>query len=381
MKKINLVGGGPAGALFAILMRRAFPKLELQIFERNAPDQVEGWGIVLNTATIGLLEKCDAKVHERIAGLVQRWSDVDTYHKNQYISVRGKPFVSVSRKDLTSILRRRCEEAGIPIHYETGVDDPESARDCDLLVGADGAYSAVRSHYADHFEPEVDIRPDYFIWLGTNRVFPTITHIFKNTAEGVISAEGYLYSPDRSTFIAICNPESWRRCGFESMSREQTVEHLARVFEAELEGHDLMMNEASRWRNFPLVTNRNWFHPNVLLLGDALHTAHFSIGSGTRLAIEDAIMASESLQRYPVLDEALKDFEKRRKPFIERYQSAARDSLTWYENVDRIIDLDIIPFAYETMTRSDKLGIRSLKLQDPDFVERYRQWQIEQGKS
>ena len=374
MQKINIVGAGPAGTFFAILMRQIFPGIEIRVFERNRADDVEGWGIVLNSGTAELLLKYDAPTHDRLIEHFQHWSDVDTIHKGETISVRGKPYVSVSRKLVTNTLRRRCEELEIPIAYETDIEDVAQLEDCDLLVGADGVSSVVRARYGEHFQPEIDIRPDYFIWLGTRRIFPTITHLFKANEHGLLSAEGYVYSPEASTFIVICSPRAWQDCGFGSMSQGETLAYLEDCFDEELEGHGLLANEASIWRNFPLIKNAHWYHPRVLLLGDALHTAHFSIGSGTRLAIEDSIMAAEHFRDCGDGESALRAFAEKRRPFIERYQRAAFDSLQWYENVESIIDMSPVPFTFEAMTRSDQLGVRSLKLQDPEFVERYRQW-------
>ena len=378
LQKINIVGGGPAGLYFAILTRENYPDADITIYERNREDDREGWGIVIIQGTVRLLEKCDPDSYNEIVGHCKRWSDVDIRHDNKQMRVRGKEYISTSRNLLISALRKRCSTLGINILYGQAITDPAELADCDLLVGADGASSSVREAYKDHFGTVVDLRKHWFVWLGTEKVFDTITHVIKSTDAGTFTAECYVYSDLHSSFIPNCSEETWRRSGFDEMTVPEAVRHLSDVFKDELDGLPLLMNEGSKWRQFPHVTNKNWSHENVLLLGDALRTAHFSVGSGTRLAIEDAVVAAQALSTNETVMESLLEFERRRRPLMERLQGIAYESMLWFESIDERIDLDIIPFTYEIMTRASSLGERSLKLTDPEFLKKYQDYQFNQ---
>ena len=376
LQKINIVGGGPAGLYFAILMREYFPDSRITIFERNRADDVAGWGIVIIQGTVRLLEKCDADSYQEIINQSKHWSDVDIRHKGEQIRVRGKEYISISRNLLISALRKRCKTLDIEILFDRKITDPGEVADCDLLVGADGARSTIRDAYQEFFQTTIDLRKTRFIWLGMKRLFNTITHIIKSTPTGIFTAECYVYSDTHSSFIPNCSEETWRDSGFGEMSVEESVQYLSEVFKDDLDGHSLLFDGASQWRQFPHITNRKWSHKNVVLLGDALRTAHFSIGSGTRLAIEDSIVAAQCISTADSITSALEEFEKRRRPLMERLQKIAFESMQWFENVQDHIDLDIIPFTYEIMTRTSSLGERSLKLTDPEFLERFQEYQL-----
>lgn len=376
LNKINIVGGGPAGLYFAILMRETYPDSSITIYERNSVDDLEGWGIVIIQGTVRLLEKCDPDSYQEIVDQCKRWSDVVVWHNGEQIRVRGKEYISTSRNLLVSALRKRCTTLGIKILYEQKITDPIEIADCDLLVGADGANSAVREAYKESFGTKIDLRKHWFVWLGTEQHFDTITHISKSTPTGSFTAECYVYSDKHSSFIPNCSDETWRASGFDEMPIEEAVDYLSDVFEDELNGKPLLVNEGSVWRQFPHVTNENWSHDNVLLLGDALRTAHFSIGSGTRLAIEDAVIAAQALSTNDSVTAALGEFEKRRRPLMERLQGIAYESMLWFESIEDRIDLDLVPFTYEIMTRASSLGERSLKLTDPEFLSKYQEYKI-----
>jgi anthraniloyl-CoA monooxygenase len=376
LQKFNIVGAGPAGLYFAILMRDHFPEAEIKIFERNRADDLAGWGIVINRGTVRLLEKYDPDSYKEIIKHARYWSDVDNRFKGEQLRVRGKEYISLSRNVMVSALRKRCETLGIEIIFDQNVVEVSELEDCDLLVGADGARSTVRQFYGDYFETSVDYRKDRFIWLGTKCMFDTITHIIKRTPTGIFTAECYPYSDTHSSFIPTCSEVTWQNSGFEAMSVEGSVNYMTDVFADELEGNPLLFDAASHWRQFPHISNRNWSHKNVVLLGDALRTAHFSIGSGTRLAIEDSIVAAECLSTCESVQEALQEFENKRRPLMERLQNVAFESMQWFENIEDHIDLDIIPFTYEIMTRASSLGERSLKLTDPEFLRRYQDYQV-----
>jgi anthraniloyl-CoA monooxygenase len=374
LQKINIVGAGPSGLYFAILTREYFPYADITIFERGAADDVAGWGIVIIQGTVRLLEKYDPDSYKEIVDQCKRWSDVDIRHNGEHVRARGKEYISLSRNVLVSALRKRCEILGIKIVYDRKISDPKLLADCDLLVGADGASSVVREAYQEFFEPEIDIRKQRFSWMGTRKIFDTITHISKSTPTGIFTAECYGYSNTLSSFIPNCDEDTWRESGFGEMSIKESARYLSEVFADELEGEPLLSDDASRWRRFPHVTNKHWSHENVVLLGDALRTAHFSIGSGTRLAIEDAVVATQSLSTCDTVPEALMEFEKRRRPLMTRLQDIASESMRWFENIEDRIDLDIVPFTYEIMTRASSLGERSLKLTDPEFLKRYQEF-------
>jgi anthraniloyl-CoA monooxygenase len=374
LNKINIVGGGPAGLYFAILMREYYPESQITIYERNSVDDLEGWGIVIIQGTVRLLEKCDPDSYQEIVDQCKRWSDVVVWHNGEQMRVRGKEYISTSRNLLVAALRKRCATLGIEILYDQEISDISEIAECDLLVGADGASSAVRDARKESFGTKIDLRKHWFVWLGTRRIFDTITHISRSTPTGGFTAECYQYSDGHSSFIPNCSDKTWRASGFDEMSMEEAIQFLSEVFKEELDGQPLLMNEGSHWRQFPHITNENWSHDNILLLGDALRTAHFSIGSGTRLAIEDAIVAAQALSRNETVTAAFEEFEKRRRPLMERLQGIAFESMLWFESIDERIDLEIVPFTYEIMTRTSSLGERSLKLTDPDFLKIYQDY-------
>jgi anthraniloyl-CoA monooxygenase len=376
LQKINIIGAGPAGLYFAILMRDCFPDSKINVYERARADDIAGWGIVINEGTVRLLEKYDADSYQEIIKQSKRWSDVETRYKGEQIRVRGKGYISMSRNVLVSALRKRCNALDIEISFEKNISEVSEFEDCDLLVGADGARSTVRQTYVDSFQTSVDYRKDRFIWLGTKARFDTITHIIRPTATGLFTAECYPYSDTYSSFIPTLGEETWQSSGFEAMSVEEAVKYMAGVFEEELEGQPLLFDAASHWRQFPHITNGHWSHKNILLIGDALRTAHFSIGSGTRLAIEDTIVASQCLSTCNTVSEGLAEFEKRRRPLMNRLEDVAFESMQWFENVEDHLGLDIIPFTYELMTRTSSLGEKSLKLTDPEFLKLYRDYKV-----
>lgn len=368
---INVIGGGPAGLYFALLMKKQNPLREITVFERNAPDDTFGWGVVFSDKTLSYLKENDEETHDQITESFEMWDNVDVVHRGQKITIRGNKFSGIARLKLLQILQHRCQQLGVDLRFRTEITDIDAlAANCDLLVGADGINSTVRQKYSDRFQPSLSVRTNKYIWYGTNQLFHGLTLTFRESAAGVFAAHSYKFNKTTSTFIVECDEETWTRAGFQTMTEEETSDYLAKLFRDDLNNHPLLSNN-SKWINFVNVRNKRWSHANVVLLGDALHTAHFSIGSGTKLALEDAIALYKCFQSTETTQAALEEFEKVRKPIIEEYQEAARESLIWFENVKDYMHLAPLPFAYSLMTRSKRINYENLKKRDPQFIEAY----------
>ena len=370
--KIKIIGGGPAGMYFGILMKTADAAHDITIYERNGPDDTFGWGVVFSGRTLSNLRAADEPSHAEITRGFEAWDNVDVVHRGEKISIHGNSFSGIARLRLLKILQQRCEELGVEIGFRTEVADFDSlSADCDLLVAADGVNSFVRQTFKDHVQPDLSVRPNKYIWYGTNQLFHGLTLTFRETPAGVFAAHSYKFDKTTSTFIVECDPQTWKQAGFAEMSEEDTRRYLAEVFAPDLKGQPLLSNN-SKWLNFLLVKNARWSCENVVLLGDALHTAHFSIGSGTKLAMEDAIALEECFAETSDVVEALQRFEEVRKPVIEDYQAAAYDSMVWFENARKYMHLAPIELAYVLMTRSGKVDLESLRRRDPEFVASYQ---------
>lgn len=369
--KINVIGGGPAGLYFAILMKKADARHQITIYERNGPDDTFGWGVVFSGKTLANLRAADDVSHAEITKQFEAWDNVDVVHREAKISIHGNSFSGIARLQLLKILQRRAEQLGVDIEFHAEIQDIEALRsDCDLLLAADGVNSTVRARYAEQFQPELDSRANRYIWYGTHQLFHGLTLTFRENNAGVFAAHSYKFNPTTSTFIVECDPETWTTAGFEQINSEETLDYVGDVFAQDLNGHKLLSNN-SKWINFLLVKNRKWFFENLVLIGDALHTAHFSIGSGTKLAMEDAIALAESFQQNTEVREALVHFEKTRRPVIEDYQAAAFESMRWFESAEQYMHLSPIELAYVLMTRSGRVSYEDLKRRDPDFIKRY----------
>lgn len=367
---INIIGGGPAGLYFAILMKKSAPSHRIRVFERNGPDDTFGWGVVFSGKTLANLRAADQESHAEITKQFEAWDNVDVIHRNTKISIHGNSFSGVARLQLLKILQRRAEQLGVEINFRTEIHDVEALRhSCDLLVAADGVNSTVRSRYAEELKPKLDLRSNRYIWYGTEQLFHGLTLTFRENAAGTFAAHSYKFNQNTSTFIVECDPGTWEKAGFDQMPDEETRAYLGKVFAADLNGHQLLSNN-SKWINFLLVKNQNWFFHNVVLLGDALHTAHFSIGSGTKLAMEDAIALSASFNETKNVTEALTHFAVTRRPVIQDYQAAAFESMVWFESAAQYMHLSPLELAYSVMTRSGRVSYEDLKKRDPEFIQR-----------
>jgi PPOX class probable F420-dependent enzyme len=371
--KINIVGAGPAGLYFALLMKKLDPAHEVHVFERDPSDNTYGWGIVLSDRTLDGLRGADFESYREVIRSAEFWERVDVVHAGETTSVGGNRFSGVKRIRFLNILHRRCEQLGARLDFGVNITELDQVRDCDLLVGADGLKSMVREAHRERFLTRTGERRNRFVWYGTPKVFHALTMIFRPHADGLYIAHAYKFEPGMSTFIVECDPETWRRAGFDRRSEAETATYLAQVFRPELEGQPLVSNR-SLWAHFVLVRNTHWHVDHITLLGDALHSVHFSIGSGTRLAVEDAVALAGAFAQQSVVPAALEAFVRSRKARVDAFQDAALDSLLWLENVRQDVELHPLPFTFKLMRRSNRITYRRLREQDPEFLRRVDAW-------
>jgi anthraniloyl-CoA monooxygenase len=367
--KIEIVGGGPAGLYFALLMKRMDPAHLITVHERNRPDDTFGWGVVFSDETLSGFAEADPESHRAITSQFAYWTDIDIFFRGERIRSTGHGFCGIARRAFLGILQRRAEELGVLLRFETEID-PARLPDADLVLAADGANSRVRDHRADRFRPTVDWRRCKFTWLGTDRRLDAFTFVFRENEHGLFQVHAYPFDAKTSTFIVECREEVWRAAGLDRADEAQTVAYLEALFREDLRGHRLLTNR-SVWRSFPTVKNATWRDGNVALIGDAAHTAHFSIGSGTKLAMEDAIALADAFRRTGDVPAALEAYEAERLPVVGRFQSAAQTSLEWFENAARHARAhDPLAFAFSLMSRSKRITYDNLRTRDPELVRR-----------
>lgn len=367
--RIAVVGGGPAGLYFALLMKRDWPELTVDVFERNQPDDTFGFGVVFSDQTLDTFKAADVQSYAAIRDNFAYWDDIEIRFKGDTFRVPGNGFCGCSRRSLLMLVQARARELGVNLHFGSEVADAETLkRDYDLVVGADGINSRIRENWRERFQPQTDLRPNHFTWMGSTRPFDAFTFFFKETEHGVFIAHCYQYEAGRSTWVLETDPETFARAGLGAMDEAQSAAFLEGVFAEELEGHKLITNR-SLWRNFPMIRCRNWVVENVVLIGDAKATAHFSIGSGTKLAMEDAIALHKAMGQAK-LDVAagLKLFETQRREEVEKTQHAADVSLVWFEELKRFWDFEPLRFAFGLMTRSKAITYDNLALRAPEMV-------------
>jgi anthraniloyl-CoA monooxygenase len=368
--KVHIVGGGPAGLYFAILMKKAWPRTRISVFERHRPDDTFGFGVVFSDQTLEAFEAYDRETYRQIVGHFAYWDDIAIHFRGTVHRIGGNGFCGTSRTMLLKILGRRAHSLGIEVKYETEVDPLKpTVRGADLVVAADGVNSRVREGLKDAFKPTVEMRPNHFAWMGSTKPLDAFNFYFRETEHGVFIAHCYQYQPGRSTWIFETDPETFRRAGLASLDEAASAKAMEKVFAGELGGHKLITNR-SIWRNFPTVRCERWTHDNIVLLGDAKATAHFSIGSGTKLAMEDAIALYEAFRATGGRDvkAALARFETQRRDEVERTQHSADVSLVWFEHVKRFMNMNPTRFAFGLMTRSRAITYDNLALRAPEFV-------------
>ena len=379
--KVNILGGGPGGLYAGILIRKHHPDAQVTVFERNKPDDTFGFGVVFSDATLQEIAGADQETYDAITARFYHWDRIHIHYRGEVLDSEGHGFAGLSRRELLLLLHQRCEAVGVDLCFEAEVEDFDAIRDADLVIGADGVNSALREHLADAFEPQIDLRPNRFVWLGTTRPFPAFTFYFKEDVHGLWRVHAYQYDAEgNSTFIVEAREATWAAAGMDQASEEETVQFLSALFADELAGAPLVRNR-SVWRQFPTVRNRRWSTGNVVLIGDAAHTAHFSVGSGTRLAMLDGIALVEALAAESQVGRALARYEEERRPPVESLQRAAQASLQWFEDVERYWHLEPTQFAFSLLTRSLRISHANLQERDPAFVAKVDRWVADQAEA
>jgi anthraniloyl-CoA monooxygenase len=371
--KVTVIGGGPGGLYFAMLAKKAWPRWDITVCERNRPDDTFGFGVVFSDQTLDTFKAYDLVTYERIRRRFAYWGDVDVLYKGETLRSGGNGFCGCSRVALLNILQDRGRELGVHMRFQREVQDLTEFADSDLIVVADGINSRIREKHSAHFQPAVDLRPNKFTWLGSTRPLDAFKYFFRETPQGIVLAHCYQYEANRSTWVIEMSHETWLNFGFDKLSEHEMLPVLEQVFGAELDGHPLIANR-SLWRNFPNITNKTWVMGNAVLVGDAKATAHFSIGSGTKLAMEDAIALYEAFRAHPDVKKALTLYDSVRREEVEKTQHAANVSLAWFENMKRYWGMEPEQFAFGVMSRSKQITWENLELRDEAFVRRVHRW-------
>jgi len=369
--KILIVGAGPAGLYLGYLIRRQQPDAAVRVVEQNPPDSTFGFGVVFSERALEFLREDDGETYDLITPAMETWTDLTVAHRGERIRIDGIGFAAIGRLDLLRLLRRRTASAGVAPEFGRAISSREELAGYDLVVGADGVNSFVRGCHADRFGATLTHLKNKFAWYGTTKGFDTLTQTFVATEEGHFNAHHYRHAPGMSTFVFECDPTTWERAGFRSLDDAATIARCAQVFAETLDSHALVSNR-SVWRNFPIVRNERWSVDNVVLVGDALHTAHFSIGSGTRLAMEDVIALALALRDHPRdVRDALAAYEATRRPIVEKLVAAASASGDWYERFPEHMRLPPWEFAMSYIQRSGRIDRERLRKLSPRFVAGY----------
>ncbi|WP_291115356.1 FAD-dependent monooxygenase [Flavobacterium sp. UBA6135] len=366
--KITVIGGGPGGLYFSILTKKAMPNCQIDVYERNKPEDSFGFGVVFSDETLSEFLMRDLKSYELIRSEFAYWDDIIVARDGETVNSSGNGFCGCSRKTLLKLLHQRCREEGVNLHFQQNVDDLSQFADSDIIVACDGIGSAIRTQYQDQFGTKIKMMKNRFVWMGSTKPLDAFTYFFRTTPFGTIVAHTYQYEEGMSTWIFECSEQTWQNIGFEVTNEEDTIQKIAEIFKDELDGHPLISNK-SHWRQFPHVTNEKWSHNNIVLLGDAKATAHYSIGSGTKLAMDSAIGLSDAVIANPKnVKAAFEQYDKTRRNTVEMIQYAALVSLDWFENMDRHMQHPFYQFAFGCMTRSKKVTFENLQIRDKSFT-------------
>ena len=368
--RIAVIGGGPGGLYFSYLWKKRHPDAEIDLFEQNPAGATWGFGVVFSKQALEFLRADDPDTVEAIAPLMESWNNITLNLRDESVEIDGVGFSSIGRLELLKILQQRAASAGVAPRYETMISSLDQLTGYDLIVGADGLNSFMRRSFEGDFGTSLSYSANKFAWYGTTKRFETLSQTFVQTELGAFNAHHYRYSPEMSTFLVECDLSTWNRYGFADKTLEQSNAICERVFAVTLGGHQLVSNK-SVWRNFPWIWNERWSFRNMVLIGDALHSAHFSIGSGTRLAIEDAIALTKALELEGEIPAALQRYEQERKPVVKKLVSAAQTSAAWYEKFPDHMQLGLMDFAYSYVTRSGRIDDARLRAMSPAFMARY----------
>jgi 2-polyprenyl-6-methoxyphenol hydroxylase-like FAD-dependent oxidoreductase len=368
--RIAVIGGGPGGLYFTYLWKRRHPDVQIDLFEQNAAGATWGFGVVFSEQALEFLRADDPDTVDAITPRMESWKNITLNLRGESVEIDGVGFSSIGRLDLLRILQQRVRATGVTAQYDTLVQSPDRLTGYDLIVAADGLNSMVRRSFETEFGASISHSANKFAWYGTTKRFETLSQTFVATELGTFNAHHYRYSPDMSTFLVECDPATWQAYGLADKTIEQSQAICERVFAATLDGHPLVSNK-SVWRNFPWIWNERWSSGNVVLIGDALHSAHFSIGSGTRLAIEDAIALVKALEAENDIPAALACYQAERQPIVKKLVTAARTSADWYEKFPDHMKLGLMDFAHSYITRSGRIDDARLRAMSPAFMARY----------
>jgi anthraniloyl-CoA monooxygenase len=376
--KIAILGGGPAGLYGGLLIKKAHPSHDITIFERNAADVTYGWGVVFSDRTLSSFQRADYRSYEQITNQFVIWDDIDIYYRGEIMRCGGHVISGIARKALLHILQQRCEELGVSLRFSQEITDLAELSSFDLVIAADGVNSIARKAYAEHFQPSIEQGRARYIWLGADKVLDAFTFIFREHAHGLFQVHAYPYSGTSSTFLVECDETSWLNAGLDRAGEAESLAYCQHLLAEHLNGARLLSNN-SKWINFPTLKTKNWHYGNIVLLGDAAHTAHFSIGSGTKLAMEDAIALAGALEQHAHLESALNAYELERKPVVEVFQRAAAESQAYFESIKRYLGLEPMQFAFHLLTRSGRISYDDLRFRDVRFGEAADRWHAAQA--